>query len=296
MNFHELTTTLKSTDLALASAFFVFFIASWVIRGVRLKVLLLSERLPTKDLIYLSFLGQFLSFLIPLRAGEVAKSVYLYTQFKIPLAKSVVWVLIDRFLDFWTNLVLLGVLVLATQSQIPKNLSYSLFFVFTTFTLAGLLIIFKSEVGQTIIKLSKTERLIYFSKVIIDGFLILRRKPVELLSLSFLSIAALITDALSWLVVFKALKVDLNFLQVFLGSLLSALTFLIPAAPGYVGSAQVSTLAVFSGILALPVNLSSAAAVLYHVLMAIALLVSGIICLHLLKFDLNLVWKQIKRG
>lgn len=259
--------------------------------------MLIKQKVSLKDLIYVNFLGQFLSFMVPIRAGEIAKSVFLFSQYKLPLSHSIVWILLDRFLDFWTNLALVGILIMFTKSNVPGNFGALLFLIFASFSLVSSFMIYKSDLTKSIlIFFTKKTKLGSIANSIIDGFEVLRRKPFELLILLALTLSALISDALMWLYVLLALGVQLGYLEVLLGSLLSALTFLIPAAPGYVGSAEASTLAVFSGVLRLPVNLSSSAAVLYHILAAIALLVSGLTSLYLLKFDLKLVWKQIRKG
>ena len=58
----------------------------------------------------LNLLCQFLSFMIPVRAGEITKSAYLTSQFDLPLGKSLIWVFVDRFFDFWVILFLIAAL------------------------------------------------------------------------------------------------------------------------------------------------------------------------------------------
>lgn len=297
VNLHELLNILKTTNIQLALAFLIFFCLSSLLRSLRLKFLLIKQKVSLKDLIYVNFLSQFLSFMVPIRAGEIAKSVFLFSQYKLPLSRSIVWILLDRFLDLWTNLVLVGILVMFTKSNVPSNFGVLLFLIFASFSLGLLFMVYKSDLTKSIISfLTKKTSFGNIMSSIIDGFEILRRKPLELLILLTLSLAALMSDALMWLYVLLALGVQLGHLEVLLGSLLSALTFLIPAAPGYVGSAEASTLAVFSGALGMDANLASASAVLYHILASFALLVTGVLSITLLKFDLNLVWKQIKRS
>ena len=105
----------------------------------------------------------------------------------------------------------------------------------------------------------------------------------------------LISDSFIWLALFNSLGVEVALPKVILGTSLAALTFLIPAAPGYVGSAEAAILAVFGGIIGISNNLVSAVAVLFHILTVVLLLIAGISSLYLLKFDLNLVWKKFRR-
>lgn len=109
-----------------------------------------------------------------------------------------------------------------------------------------------------------------------------------------LTALALLSDGLGWYVLFVALN-ETDFPKVFLGSLLSSLTYLIPAAPGYVGSAEAAGLAVFSYGMGIDKTISSVVTVLAHGLTLLALLIAGIISLYLLKFDLKLVFKKLKK-
>lgn len=77
--------------------------------------------------------------------------------------------------------------------------------------------------------------------------------------------------------------------------MLTALTFIIPAAPGYVGSAEAAGLAVFSYGLGLDKTFVSAATIVTHALSLIYILSTGIYGLYALKFNMGLVWKKVLR-
>lgn len=305
VNLSELIKVLKTTDSKYVFGVLFFFITSGVLRSIRLKLLLNSIQIPLKNLIFLSFLSQLLSFIIPLRVGEISKSVYLSTHYQLPLAKSVIWILLDRFLDFWGNLMLISVLILIVTIKLPNNFQLIVFLSLIIFTVITVLMIKSINFSKKILKLLSS--LLIFPKLkkvflatsltIVEGFEILDRHPLEFLLLILISLVALFSDALIWFFIFASLNINLGFLKTLLGSLISALTFLIPSAPGYIGSAEASGLVVFGGILGINSNIASAVAVLNHLLTTIALLISGLASLYLLKFDLNLVFKRVfKRG
>jgi uncharacterized membrane protein YbhN (UPF0104 family) len=77
--------------------------------------------------------------------------------------------------------------------------------------------------------------------------------------------------------------------------MLNSLTFLIPAAPGYVGSAEAAGLAVFSLGLGFDKTGVAAATLLYHAFVLIFMLIFGLIGLYFLKFDLRLVWQKLRK-
>ncbi len=303
VNLGQIIQTLKTVKLNYVTLFFGFFILSTCFRALRLKILLEGYRIPLLRLIFLNFLSQFLSFTIPIRAGEITKSVYLSTQLSQPIAKTLIWVLIDRFLDFWINILLLSLLILIVPINIGSQFRVIIFAALIIFSLLTMIMINSSIFSKQLISFTshffifKRVKKIFLSlaEAILEGFSILKRTPQELALLLFVSALAAISDSLIWFFVFLSFGVKISSLKLLLGSLFSALTFLIPAAPGYIGSAEASGLAVFSGILGLDPNIASAAAVLAHILTILALPIFGIISLYLLKFDLKLVWKKLTK-
>ena len=138
----------------------------------------------------------------------------------------------------------------------------------------------------------------YFDKVtsfILDSFSILDRHPKDLALMVIITVLAYIADALVWYFTFLSLGASLPFLKMYLGQMLSALTYLIPAAPGYVGSAEASGLLILSGIFNIDPNLASAMIVLFHISAAIFILIFGLISIFSLKINLGEILKKALR-
>ncbi len=302
VNFPQLLNRLGTTDPKITLLFFLFFIISGVLRGLRLQVLLAKYPLSFKESVMLTFLGQFLSFLIPVRAGEIAKSVYLTSHFDVSLAKTVVWIFIDRFLDFLIVLLLIVLLLPLVPNNLPAQFREITFIILLGFILFFVLAVISEEFLKRIIQFlsnfipvkSISRRFVSFAYSIVEGFEVLRRHPGELALLLIISAAATTSDSLIWLISFATLGVKIGFIPSVLGNALAALTFLIPSAPGYVGSAEVASLAVFSGALKYDPNIVSAATVLFHILTIAAVFIFGLGSLYFLKFDLSKVWKRIR--
>lgn len=303
VNLELVVEELKKVKLDYLGFFFGFIVLSTVLRSTRLKILLKSYKIALSEVIKLNFISQLLSFVIPIRAGEIAKSVYLNNQYQISFGKVIIWILLDRFLDFWSVLLLICLLFPLVQVNLPTQFLVTIFMAFLVMT---------SVAVSIIIAPVRTKKLFDYFKVflafkrlqkiylninanIFDGFIIFRNNFSDLPKLILLSILALISDALSWFIVLSAFNIQLPYLKLFFGSLISMLTFLIPAAPGYVGSAEGSGLLVFSGILGLEPNLASSAVLVSHLLVIIALPIFGIVSLYLLKFNLKLVWKKLRK-
>ncbi len=303
VNINDLLATLKTVKLEYALLFFVFFIFATCLRAARLKILLNSYKIPYFRILTLSFVSQFLSFIVPLRLGELTKGVYFSSKYDIHFAKALIWILIDRFLDFWVHFLLLGILIFIVPTKLPASFEPIIFSILIVFAAATILILKRPDLMSKLVNL--LSKLLIFPKLqrfftntsatILGGFKVLDRHPAELLLLILVTTLAVFCDALIWFFVFYSFGINLGFLQNLLGSMLNTLTFLVPAAPGFVGSAEAAGLAVFSGILGINPNTASAATVLSHILAAIALPAAGIISLYFLDFDLKLVWKKLKK-
>lgn len=279
----QIVKILKTVNPIFIFFFIFFFGLAGALRGIRFKWLLSKYHLPVKDVIMLTYLAQFLSFMIPLRVGELSKSVYLTSQFDLPLGKAVVWVFIDRFLDFLMIIATITVLLQFIPTILPAKFLPIVLMVLVGFSLSFFLAITKGDLIKKI----------PFTHTIIDGFEILRGDIRKLIGVLLFTLVILVVDGMIWWSAFAALGTNLGVFKSMLGNGLSALTFLIPSAPGYVGSAEASGLAVFGGVLGLNANLASAATVLMHMIITVSLLVFGLISLYLLKFDLGLVWKKL---
>lgn len=288
----------------------LFAIASFL-RSVRLGILLSkyegtssSNKIPALNLFFLNTLSQFLSFLIPIRAGEVAKGIYLSTEYRIPFSKALIWVLLDRFLDFWFTLVLALILILFIPTNLPSNFKPALVLMIILFTLATALLLFAPKLTKSLAKF--VSKLLIFNALkkfvinltdnLIENVHLLKKGTQKTLNLSVLTIFGLILDSSGWIVIFSSIpNAQVPLIKSFLGSLLTSLTYLIPAAPGYVGSAEASGLAVFSYGLGLDQTVASVASLLYHTLTLIYILLFGLIGLYVLKFNLKLVIDKFKK-
>lgn len=163
--------------------------------------------------------------------------------------------------------------------------------------------IFQIEFSQKIVKFLKYLLIInsikiYFVRLtdfFLDSFKILRRSTKDLSVLVFLTIFAYGADAFIWYFTFLALNHPQDYFKMYLGQLLSALTYLIPAAPGYIGSAEASGLLIFTGVFGIEVNLASSMVVLFHILTVLFIICFGITSVYFLKLDLGEILGKVFR-
>ena len=302
----QISSTLSKVSLIYLGPIFLFMLLSPIIRALRLKIFLSKvKKISLKDLIFLNGVAQMLNFFIPIRAGEIAKGVYLNNRYQLNLGKSVIWIFLDRFVDFLVVLLLAGVLL----AIIPTSLSIIVIKIIIIILFLALLLtylaVFQLNFARKIINFLKSYLIIksikiYFERLtsfILESFSILDRHPKDLILMSLITILAYGADAAIWYFTFTALGFDQNFWKMYLGQLLSALTYLVPAAPGYVGSAEASGLLILSGVFGINANLSSAMIVLLHILTAVFVIIYGTVSVFSLKIDLGVILqKALKRS
>ncbi|MBI2600973.1 flippase-like domain-containing protein [Candidatus Daviesbacteria bacterium] len=295
---------LKANFVLLLPAFLFMFLSLFV-RSVRLKIFLAPvKKVSLKDLTLLNGVGIMLNFLIPIRAGEVAKGLYLNTQYGLPLGKSIIWIFLDRFIDFMMVLVMASVLLFVVPTKLNETFTLTLTVIALGVIMITYLMIYQVDFTKKLIKFLKPLLIINIIKIyfdrftnfFLDTFSILKRSPLDITKFAFLSFLSYIADALIWYFTFLSLGYPQQFPKMFLGQVLSALTYLVPAAPGYVGSAEASGSLILSGVFDVPVNIASAMVVLFHMASAIYIILFGIISLYGIKIDLSLIFnKALKR-
>lgn len=313
VNLDQISKTISQVSMLGLLPVFLFMLLSPVLRALRLKIFLSDpdsvgaeiRSIKLLDLIFLNGAAMILNFFIPIRMGEIAKGVFLNTRYNIHIGKAIIWVFMDRFVDFLAVLALASLLF----TSIPTNLDKKFILTVSTSLIIALiftfLAVFKRDFAQKLVKfltplLIVNPIKIYFvrfSSFILSSFSILRRHPKDLSLMLAVTILAYGADAAIWYFTFSALGSPQNYFKMYLGQLLSALTYLIPAAPGYVGSAEASGTLILSGVFGINTNLASAMVVLFHILSAVFVIIFGLISIFSLKLDLGLIFKRaLKRG
>lgn len=281
-------------------------LASPLLRAIRLQIFLSEvKKIKLLDLIYLNGVAQMLNFFIPIRAGEIAKGIYLHTNYQLNMGKAVIWVFLDRFLDFLVVLLLATLLLVVTPTALSITIIIIITIILTLVLLLTWLTVYESDfvkklanfLSHLLIEKHIKIYFVKFSTFILDSFSVLKRHPKDLMLMIMVTILAYGADAAIWYYTFKSLGFSQDFFKMYLGQVLSALTYLIPAAPGYVGSAEASGLLILSGVFGIDNNLASAMIVLFHIASALFVLVFGLISVYNLKINLGVILKKaLKRG
>lgn len=306
VNLNQIFQTISQVSLPGLLPVFFFMLLSPILRALRLQIFFSEiKKIKLLDLIFLNGAAMVLNFFIPIRMGEIAKGVFLNTRYNIHIGKAIIWVFMDRFVDFLVVLALASLLFASTPTSLDKKFILTISILLMTALALTYLAVFKRDFAQKIVKfltplfIVKSIKIYFerFTLFILESFSILRRHPKDLSLMLVITILAYGADAAIWFFTFLSLGSPQNYFKMYLGQLLSALTYLIPAAPGYVGSAEASGTLILSGVFGINANLASAMVVLFHILSAIFVIIFGLISIFSLKLDLGLIFKKaLKRG
>jgi uncharacterized protein (TIRG00374 family) len=236
------------------------------------------------DVWLISLASSLISFLIPLRTGELARALFLKQRHKIPISASLPTVAVDRSLDLLAVLVIgavgaLSGLRVAGVMSTALALGAALFAAFAGFVV---LAIFSQErvlaLADRFLPRSLGDplrhRLLGILRGLLEGFTAIGRTPKALIGLIGLSFVANLIDAGVLLILFLGLGTVVSPLVVMTGFALFSITFLIPSAPGYVGSMEAFGSLIFGALGAGEIAAASTI-VLYHALNTVLLGLGG---------------------
>ena len=263
----------------------LIWLASGILRTLRWRIVLSSvARLPFIDLWLVNAAAALINFLIPLRTAEIAKSLLLKHRHGTAISSSLTSVAFDRVFDLLAvlglgfggamlgaglNADLSAMLIAGGALLLAFALVVLLAFAVRNRLPALLARLWPARLGEKL--LARVQGML---EQVLRVMTMLVRKPKEVVPLLGLSLAAGLMDALSLLCIFLALGSSASFLLVLTGYALFTLTFLIPSAPGYVGSMEALGLLVF-GTLGVDHDLAASVIVLNHALAALLLGVTG---------------------
>jgi len=108
VDFDEVWTALKSANVGLVLLSIPFLLSLFVFQGLRWRHLVVAPSLPRRRaFVVLMFVGVAISNVVPGRPGDIARGVWLGRLGRIPVARSLTSVGVDRGMDVATVLVLL---------------------------------------------------------------------------------------------------------------------------------------------------------------------------------------------
>jgi uncharacterized protein (TIRG00374 family) len=285
-------------------AFFsgVAFLLAFSMRGLRWKLFLSAistVRASTAIRVYL--VSIFVNFLLPISAGELAKTLMLKRITGIPVSRSLPTVAMDRSLDLLPALVIMIVV-----PWLGMALEVRLWVVLTL--VGGLLMVLSFFIGLTVWKRSTAIATLHtitsllpgaiggkmasFATGFVDSLFASVGRPRIFLPTLALTCLAVVCDSLFAMFAFWTIGLPISFGTVIFGYTVYNLFFILPTPPGQIGSNEAVGLLIFAGLLHLPADQVAAMFFFSHVWAALLMCSAALISLKTLGLTISTTVKK----
>ena len=235
-------------------------------RAIRWNYLIKNKQLLKNSVLFeIQMVGFFGNQVLPLRLGELYKSILLSKRYKISKSQVIGSVILERSLDM-IGLVFLSALLFfyPINHQIQKFLILSLFFVvilsFIFFMLKPILL-----------KKQKLDFLNYFFKGVY-GF-----EKENRIIIILITIVIWLIFLLNVFLIQHSLELELNFYECLLILLVGTFSIAIPAAPGMIGTFHLAVIYTSKNLLDLNSDLANAFAIILHAYGFLTFIIIGLI-------------------
>ena len=276
------------------------------VRATRWRLILRPvAQIPRLDVWLISLASSLINFVIPIRSGELARGLFLKQKHGVPISASLPTIAVDRSLDLLAVLVVgafgaVSGLTMEAPLLVVLLLGAGLFIAFFAFVL---LAIFSHDrltplverlVPRSFGKRFR-ERLLGILNGLLIGFAAIGRRPRSLIPIVALSFGSTILDATLFYMLFLSVGAVISPLVVLTGYALFVITFIVPGAPGYIGSMEAFGSLVF-GALGVGAAVAASVIVLFHALSAIILALAGGMAMWALGFRPSTAFRAVVQG
>ena len=295
VDWNEFINYLRNFKLTKVILFSFFYIFAYFLRSLRWKIILNPiHKMKYIDSFKLFMTGLLVNYIIPVRAGELAKSIILKNKHQVRISKSLPSVFIDKITDLFPI-----ILIMILIPIIAVKLNTSLFVIISTLFLIFLIFIIflffavkhrLKAVGllHFILKILPGKyrgKFEDFFENFVDGMAIMKGRVFDNILVFLITLLAVLSEAIYIYVVFNAFGAEISYPKILFGYTLMNLTYILPTPPAQIGSNQFMWVLIFSFALGVNENLTSAAVTFSHLLTSIWIFLTGGISLLALKIN-----------
>lgn len=238
----------------------LLYLLAYLVRSLRWRLILSPlERITVVESFSMMMAGYFLNYVIPIRAGEVAKSFFLKRLKGVPIATSLPTVFVDKLLEL-VSIVLVLLLVPILSIDLGGALAILVYAVLAVFAIAVAILVlaFRNEAATTTLLCRlfawlpgrAYERIAEWMGLFVKGMGVARHNVRALPSLLGLTGLAVLIDACYFFLMFRAFGIDVAFLRVLFGYTLLTLSYILPTPPAQIGYNELVIGLIFAGGLA----------------------------------------------
>lgn len=288
---------LEHLDIGLALLCGAVFLGAYVVRALRWRLFLAPDQVSVPRVVGIYFVAIFVNWLLPLRGGELVKSLMLRRSNGIPVSRSLATVTMDKAMDLLPAIALIA-LVPFMDLQLSRSLWLLLLSVLFLLAAGALTLGLASwRRDETLDWLTRFLRAVLprrvwihvgpFTVRFVDTLLTLVRRPRLLLVAAGYTAVAVFLDALFCFLAFRAVGVSVDMLVVLYGYTLYNLAYILPTPPGQIGSNELIGLMIFKGMFGVSGSAVGAMFVFSHPWTAVLMAGSALLCLSAMGLSLR---------
>lgn len=284
-------------------ALLLYFIGVWI-RAMRWSVLMRPlASVTARQLFPVVVVGYMANNVLPLRAGELVRSVVLRQKLGIRKSSALATIAVERIFDGITMLtfMLIATAFVSFTSQL-ENLAIVAFVLFTVLLIGLVLLTFGGNVVDRLLQVvlgpmptALADRVERMANSFLSGLGVFQKRR-DLLVVIGLSFAAWSFEAsMYWVLAIGfggSVREALGVAETLLTTGVANMATLIPSSPGYIGQFEYGVKLVLSGALGVREGSALAYAILLHALLYFPITIWGI----WEWFRLHLKWQDIQSG
>jgi uncharacterized protein (TIRG00374 family) len=296
VNLGSVLARLAHLNIALTLACGAVFLSAYVVRALRWRSLLAPRKVSVWRAITIYQVAIFVNWLLPVRGGELVKSVLLRRLDDVPISESLPTVAMDKAMDLLPAVALLALVPfvgLHLSQPLWALLLFALFVLAAGAAFLGLMA-WRRQVAErmlagasALLPSSVRARALGFLLRFVDALLAVVTRPRVLLVAAGYTAVAVLLDALFCYLAFAAVGASVPFPLVLYGYTFYNLGYILPTPPGQIGSNELLGLLVFSGVF--QINSADVAVmfVFSHPWTALLMVVSGLLSLSAMGLNLR---------
>lgn len=288
---------IKRVNLLYVGLCLVFYFLAYFMRSIRWKTILKPVYKGSFSEIWHYYMAGFLvNYLIPIRAGEIAKSLFLKSKKKINISASLPTVLVDKTFDL-APILFLFVVMPFLPIKISDTLSTLLYILLCIFlVLLGILVfsVIKERATIRIIQLCffflpkrARQKASDFIESFISSIKVVKMGVGGWAIVFATTLLAVVFEALYFQTIFWAFGLNISFMLVFFGYTLMNLSYVLPTPPAQIGSLELISLLIFATSFGLEKNAVSATIVFAHTITGMFIVVLGLVSLAIIGVSLS---------
>ncbi|MEA2103122.1 MAG: lysylphosphatidylglycerol synthase transmembrane domain-containing protein [Candidatus Cloacimonadota bacterium] len=289
IDFNKVVSYLKKVQVGWVAVGAFLYLLAYFFRALRWKILLSTEINVSPIKVFLIRMGgNFLNYLIPIRAGELAKSYFLKKTDNIAMSRTLPSVFVDKMFDS-IGIFLVLILIPFLHVTISKPLLILIILLILVVITGGVILVFAAIAKDKIVSIIRKffffvpkkykEKFFHLIDLFVEGVGLFRHHLKLLPPVIGLTFLAVLTESLYFLCMFLAFQQPIDYFVVLFGYTLIYLSYILPYPPAQIGSNELIMVIIFSVGLGLNKEMVSAVMVFAHLLTGILITIIGLLAL-----------------